>query len=298
MADVLIAGALGAALLALAVMYRMVRRNTGVIAQLRAEVNALKIAALTAHTFPADPPEEQPEPARRKRHLALYIGGGVAAIFTTLGTRLRTIARRRRAATVTAAAGSVLVASTAAALYVTGSEGAPAHAATQTHAPVTVPDSSHTGRQGTGDEDTEGRTGSGGNGPPDAAPSIAGLVVAYVGSPAAPVDAEESERADGATSSKTRGEQRQSERTRPQDATSIPGSTAPADDNPPAQDPTPTATPTAEPPTTDPEPEPEEPPTSGPQPEEPPSDGTPGDTEDGRCLTASPLLDLCLTGGR
>jgi hypothetical protein len=45
--DVLISGVLGAAVFAIALLYRMVRRNSRLIAQLHAENTAAKIAAIT-----------------------------------------------------------------------------------------------------------------------------------------------------------------------------------------------------------------------------------------------------------
>jgi hypothetical protein len=117
--DVLLAGVLGAAVLAIVLLARSVRRLAEQTNQLRAEVTAQKIAALQQRAPAPAPVDEEPEPVRRKRHLALYIGGGVAAFLTSLGERLRAMVNQHRRA---AAAGTVVVvaaASTAAALYLT-----------------------------------------------------------------------------------------------------------------------------------------------------------------------------------
>lgn len=114
MADValvLLAGVLGAVVLAVVLLYRGQQRNRAIITQLNAEIAAQKIAALTQRG-PNPLPAQDPEPARRKRHLSLHIGGGVAAFLASLGTRTRDTWTNHRAATsvtVTAAA-SVAVA--------------------------------------------------------------------------------------------------------------------------------------------------------------------------------------------
>ncbi|MEU0061520.1 hypothetical protein [Streptomyces sp. NPDC006334] len=127
MVTVVLSGLLGAAIFAIALLAYWVRRNRADINRLHAEVTATKIAALTQlSTVPAQ--EESPEPVRRKRHLALYIGGGVAAVFASLGERARSLSRRSRIAVGTAVV--VAAASTAAALLST-SDTAPQDEATR-----------------------------------------------------------------------------------------------------------------------------------------------------------------------
>ncbi|WP_405961183.1 hypothetical protein OG235_36565 [Streptomyces sp. NBC_00024] len=114
---------LGASILAIALLTYWLRKTRADINRLHAELTATKIAALkTLSVTPS--PREDPEPVRRKRHLALYIGGAVAAFFASVGDRLRSLVRGRRAAVV-AAATSVLVAGSAAAYYASTDQAAP-----------------------------------------------------------------------------------------------------------------------------------------------------------------------------
>ncbi|MCC9704401.1 hypothetical protein E4N62_03465 [Streptomyces sp. MNU76] len=76
--------------------------------RLHAELTATKIAAQTPLSLTPSPMKD-PEPVRRRRHLALYIGGTVAAFFAGVGDRLRSFVRGRRAVLAVAAT-SVLVA--------------------------------------------------------------------------------------------------------------------------------------------------------------------------------------------
>ncbi|WP_406178117.1 hypothetical protein [Streptomyces canus] len=129
MVEVVLAGVLGAAVLAIVLLYKSGQKQTARLTKLEADLAAEKIARITQQRIPLSPSvaaaEEEPQPARRKRHLALYLGGGVAAILASLG-RLRAIIRGRRATVVTAAASSVLVATSAVAYYANaGSEAAP-----------------------------------------------------------------------------------------------------------------------------------------------------------------------------
>ncbi|WP_319020195.1 hypothetical protein [Streptomyces peucetius] len=86
--------------------------------------------------------EEDPEPIRPERHLALYMGGGIAAFLASLGGRGRHAVRKHRTATVTmTAAASVAVVG---AFALTSGQGA---------APTTVPSTTAgraPGRQGPG----------------------------------------------------------------------------------------------------------------------------------------------------
>lgn len=116
---VLLAGVLGAAVLAIVLLSRGYQRNRQHITELRAEVTAQKIAAMAkpGPRHAAAPPE----PDRRKGHLALYIGGGIAAALASFGGRLRSAIRAHRAVTVAVA--SVAAAGTAAAITMAGGTG-------------------------------------------------------------------------------------------------------------------------------------------------------------------------------
>jgi hypothetical protein len=95
-----LAGILGAALLAVFLLYKGWRTNQAQITRLHAEVTAAKIAALSMHAQPVaaraeeapplaavpDPGSDDDElpdaqPTRRRRHLSLYLGGGAIAAF-------------------------------------------------------------------------------------------------------------------------------------------------------------------------------------------------------------------------
>jgi hypothetical protein len=116
--------------MAIVLLYRSGQRQTARLTKLEADLAAERIARITQQPLSLPPSiaeEEEPEPTRRKRHLALYLGGGVAAFLTSLGPRLRTLARGHRGTVVTAAASSVVVATSAFAYYANaGSEATPA----------------------------------------------------------------------------------------------------------------------------------------------------------------------------
>ncbi|MFE7216783.1 hypothetical protein ACFY0A_37585 [Streptomyces sp. NPDC001698] len=133
MNDMLLAGALGATIMALVLLYRSHTRHKALTTLLRAELAAEKIARIAAaQARPPSPlPADEPEPVRRKRHLALYIGGGVAAIIHSLRDRSRQVWQHHRVATVTAAAGVVAVAGASVALLMP-----PSSTATPTLPPV------------------------------------------------------------------------------------------------------------------------------------------------------------------
>ncbi|MGW3735217.1 hypothetical protein [Streptomyces sp. NPDC005148] len=127
MTDVVLAGVLGAVVLAVVLLHKARKRDRAVITQLRAEMAAQQIAALT-QTGPMlysteETGECEPqEPARRKRHLALYIGGGVAAFIAFTGERARSLWKNHRTATASVTAASLAVAA-AGAFALTSSEG-------------------------------------------------------------------------------------------------------------------------------------------------------------------------------
>ncbi|WP_228976753.1 hypothetical protein [Streptomyces sp. DH12] len=121
--DVLLAGVLGASVLAIVLLYRENVRHTQQINQLKADIVAQKIAtALNTKPGSADPtatadlapvPDEAPGPAspvRKKRHMKLYAGGGgVAAALVWLGDRISAAWAGHRGITATAAAVTVAV---------------------------------------------------------------------------------------------------------------------------------------------------------------------------------------------
>jgi hypothetical protein len=92
------------------------RKTRADVTRLNTELVAAKIAALT-QTPLAPAREAHPEPTRRKRHLALYIGGGAVAFLASFGDRFRELMRRRRRTAMAVAASSVLITGTAAAYY-------------------------------------------------------------------------------------------------------------------------------------------------------------------------------------
>ncbi|MDX3239743.1 hypothetical protein PV392_29475 [Streptomyces sp. ME03-5709C] len=116
MADLVLAGVLGAAVLAIVLLYRGYQRNRALITQLRAELAAQKIAAMSHQHSPRH--AVPPDPARRKGHLSLYMGGGVLAAVFSFGGRIREVWRAHRV--VTAAVTTVAAAGTAAAITFTG----------------------------------------------------------------------------------------------------------------------------------------------------------------------------------
>ncbi|MEI5526902.1 hypothetical protein WB388_40600 [Streptomyces brasiliscabiei] len=128
---------LGAALLAIALLYRGFKRTREQITDLRAQVAAQQIAALTGGgPISGDGgggAATEPEPVRRKGHLSLYKGGGVVAAFAALTDYLRTFGRRHRAITITAGA-TVATAGAAAAIFLTGTGEAADQLPETTHA--------------------------------------------------------------------------------------------------------------------------------------------------------------------
>ncbi|MFB7496016.1 hypothetical protein ACFC09_15215 [Streptomyces sp. NPDC056161] len=111
----LLTAVMGAASLAIVLLYKGWKRNRELINELRAQLAAQQIAAITrGNNYPPVPDEaaSSPEPVHRKRHLALYLGGGVIAAFATVRDRFRSFWHGHRVLTVTA----VATAGTAAAL--------------------------------------------------------------------------------------------------------------------------------------------------------------------------------------
>ncbi|WP_413808194.1 hypothetical protein [Streptomyces sp. OE57] len=116
----LMAALLGAATLAIVLLYRGWKTHRAQLTQLQAQIATQQIAALTGSgpipELEIQDTAEQEEPVRRKRHLALYIGGSVIAAFASLGDRLRRLWRDHRTLATTAVA-TVATVGTAAALY-------------------------------------------------------------------------------------------------------------------------------------------------------------------------------------
>ncbi|MDX3067284.1 hypothetical protein PV518_34805 [Streptomyces sp. ND04-05B] len=120
MVIVVLSGLLGASLLAIALLAYGWKKNRADINRLHAEVTATKIAALSQLAAGIPAGDEPPEPTRRRKHLALYIGGGVAAGLASAGDRIRDLWRRHRTATASVTAAAAV---TGAALYLTASGG-------------------------------------------------------------------------------------------------------------------------------------------------------------------------------
>lgn len=290
MTEVVLAGVLGAAVLAIVLLHKNSQKQADRLAKVEAELVAEKIARLTQQPVAPAPPveDEPPEPARRKRHLALYIGGGVAAIVTSLGNRFRSLTRQRRAATVTVAASSVLVATSAFAYYANaGSDARP-----DSTAPVpsaTAPDF--------GDSDAQAPERSKSD---DDADDKSGTTTPWgtTGASDAPVPLlDETDTADGQrrVGDHPGGGDPGARADQKHDGDSTPGepttpTPTPAGTEPPAQNPAP------EPPSTA-EPEPSQPPAT-----EPPANGDPDDGDDqgddGLCIGVPPILELCLPGAK
>ncbi|WP_329307003.1 hypothetical protein OG322_26130 [Streptomyces sp. NBC_01260] len=143
MADVvavLLSGVLGAVVLAGALLHKAHQRDRARITQLSAELAAQKIAALTFGGPPTLLPQEEPEPVRRKKHLGLYIGGGVAAFLASTGEQIRHAWHGHRTATtatVTVAAASVAAVG---AFALTSSDGQPPAAVVPSSSGLGKPD--------------------------------------------------------------------------------------------------------------------------------------------------------------
>jgi hypothetical protein len=277
---------LGAASLAIVLLYRGWKSNRALITDLKAQVAAQQIAALTGTTAPlAAAGEDSPsEPVRRRRHLALYLGGGVVAVYTSCRNSLKRFIRTRPVLT-TAAVATVATVSTAAALVLvpsgdsgdrddpappTTSSDQPEHGPTPTPSPGASTSPDHTGPRG-GEVWAEG--------PPhlslvtpDRDETTAGNTPAP-GSSSAPAEETGDESQQGGSGP----------------------SAVPPDQAPQAPD-------TGQPPATTPPPggpEPSTPPPGAEDPE-PPTGTTPDDDEEedgGLCVKLPPLVDLCVLSG-
>ncbi|MFF9238453.1 hypothetical protein ACF1AY_16175 [Streptomyces sp. NPDC014776] len=118
--DVILAGALGAIALVVALLFRQLRDLSWQLTQLRVERDSERILRQIGYagSTPLDDLEVS-RPVRRKRHLALYLGG-LAGIAATLRGRARqrrgpvlAAARQHRGPVLAAAAGATAAAATA-----------------------------------------------------------------------------------------------------------------------------------------------------------------------------------------
>lgn len=273
MAEILLAGVLGAAVLAIVRLYKNGEKQAARLAKVEAEVAAEKIARITRR--PASPPpsvDDEPEPVRRKRHLALYLGGCLAAFVASLGSRIRDLVRGRRTAAATIAASSVLVATSAVAYYANHGSDETSDSAGQTPA-ATAPDLGDSDDQ-TPEPDTIGDDGTDKNDTKQGA-NTAPALLDQSGIP------DDEHPRPGASQSGDSGHgARTGEEPPGSDVSGAPTPTTPTETQPPVKSPAPRPTP---------EPEPSQPPTS-----QPPTDDKPGD--DGPCIGLPPILELCLPG--
>ncbi|WPR52771.1 hypothetical protein SJI45_18720 [Streptomyces sp. S399] len=274
--DVLVCTILGAAVLAIVQLWTAHRRHERTIRDLHAELTAQRIAALTGSgPLPLqDAAEEPPEPAHRKRHLALYIGGGAVAAIASLSGKLRSLLRGHTAAV--AASTTVIVGTAAAtALYLTSGTGTAARETPEGRAGRPSASAGDTGTgTGTGKPGNNDATG------PEDEPVVLPLDAAAprpINEPPGP-----SPTPSGTTDPEADTEQAETEPSAPADS-AAPTSAPPEDKpSPPALEPTPSPT---SPPTATQPPEPAPSPTSSPT--------TPA-PDDGLCIRLPPLLDLCL----
>lgn len=118
MIGIVLAAGLGTAnFIAIALLFRRMRNNLNrQLSNMRAERNSEWIlralqaapeqrAAQAANGRGFEPPPTGPEPVRRKKHLGLFLGGGLAAAFAALSQTARQAARTHPVALGLAAAG-------------------------------------------------------------------------------------------------------------------------------------------------------------------------------------------------
>lgn len=108
MTDFILAGALGAIALVVWLLFRQLRKLSWQLTQLRVERDSDRILRDIGYQPEArslEPTEEEIEPVRRKRHLALYMGG-LAAVLAKLHQIRRT---RPRAVLAGGVAGTVAI---------------------------------------------------------------------------------------------------------------------------------------------------------------------------------------------
>lgn len=261
------AALLGAAALAIVLLYRGWKSNRAQITELRAQLATAQIAALTGRPSTVDGDSAEtttPEPARRKRHLSLYIGGGVVAAFVSCREGLRNLVRSHTAVTAVAAVATV---GAAAALALSPSD--------ETGNPE--PGSPATGQEPEALEDAQAAN----ERPTDELQEDEEDTAAYT-----PADQGRSNAAVPATTAAPE----------PVPDTDAFPDTPGAADSPSAAPLAPQDPPPAEIQDDDPEPAKPAPPAPAPAPGA--EDSQPLDDHSGLCVDARPLLDLCLLTGR
>ncbi|MFF5655283.1 hypothetical protein [[Kitasatospora] papulosa] len=274
-AVVLLAGVLGAVVLAVVLLYKAHKKNQEIISKLSAEITAQKILALSQHG-PVPLPAPEPEPARRKRHLVLFIGGGIAALLASLGDRARRVWHRHRTATVTVATAVTAVAAVGAFALTSGGTSGPGAGFPSTGRPGT--DTAEGDRPPSVYEVAEEDPGTAVS-PDGADPALVPQSVATTGAEATPRTRTGRPAAPSGSAPPAHGEKEETgHETTPPATPSSPAPTTPA--------PSPT---TPAPTTPAPTPKPTEPEPTGPTtPPQPP------DTCEGIEVKLPPLIDLCL----
>lgn len=271
---------LGAAVLAIVLLYHGWRTNRALITDLKAQLAAQQIANLTGSSPPttgATPATA--EPARRRRHLALYLGGGVAAAFVTCREGILRAVRARPALT-TAAMATVATVSTAATLALVPGDSSGQGRPTPSTASTDHPQSGSLTPPSPGVDPSTVET--------DNGAALPDGTVAAGDPPGRPVwESGTSPSADGTaspgSSSSPAGEPEGGKRQGGSGPSAVPPD--PVQDDPGAAQPPADAPPAAEP----------QPGTPPPAPQDPPTPPKKDDT--GLCVKLPPVVGLCLLGG-
>ncbi|WP_406501513.1 hypothetical protein OHA04_27250 [Streptomyces sp. NBC_01590] len=181
---------LGASILAIVLLYHGWKRNRQLITDLSAQIAAQRIAALSGVGLAPSPdqPTEEREPARRKGHLLLYIGGGAIAAVSVVRGYVRSLWRGHRVLALTAAA-TVATVGTAAALVMTASSDGTAE--DRGRRPAAAPDRNEAGTSGVPDQDARDPRGRAARGTQDGSNIPAdGVIGLMAGSQQRPVSSE------------------------------------------------------------------------------------------------------------
>lgn len=270
------AALLGAASLGIILLYRGWKANRIKIQHLQAQIAAQQIAAITgaavtAVSAAADAEDElPPEPVRRRRHLALYSGDGLAATYSTCLDSVRQLARTRPVITTAAVATAATVGTAAALVLVTSGDSGGAE---NPHGSPTVA----TDQQKPGSNATPAPGASEREEPPGVGSGTGGLWADGPLSGGAPVPADTSPPAAAFSAA---GEEGSTARRRASGPTAVPDA------------PTFTRAPDAGPTTSRPRPSTPPPEVEAPEPTE-----ALETADEGLCVKAPPLLDLCLLTG-
>jgi hypothetical protein len=271
---------LGAASLAIFLLYRGWRSNARQIQQLRAELATYQIMAMSSSQNRPGSIGDLPsqEPVRRRGHLALYLGGGVVAVFTSCRDNIKALITRRPALAATAAA-TVATVGTAAALVLVpngsepGDPPGPSSASTDDGRHPGPGRSPSPGTSGSSPDGTGPRGEVWADGPHDLTVTDTGRRILAGKTRAPTLDRAAAE----SSSAPSRG-----------------GDVQPTPREPKPDDPFPSQPPaTIQPPTNHPQPSPTAPGAEDPEPPTSP------DPDDGLlCLDVPNLVDLCLLGKR